>query len=371
MKNLLHVIGGLDRGGAESFLMNTIRNLDRKKFNIIIATFMPPINGKKYAHQDELDKLGIKVVSIEDNRFSKPLNFISDIRKLASAENIDILHSHIDFMSALTLIGAQQAGVKKRIAHSHNTNNSQLNSLPKKMISVVLRRFINIFATDKVSCGHDAGRFLFGKNSKFIFIPNGIDTKKFKYSKDFRTRLRTKYKINTKSTILLNVGRLEEQKNQSFLIDVFHNYHTLNPDSFLFIIGDGSQRAALENKISRLKLTKNTFLIPSLPNIHEYYSAADYFLLPSLFEGIPIVGIEAQSNGLKCLFSSHTPKETKLSDRVLFLDIDGPDDDKKWSEKITNPNSETIRTQENSDPKISSYDISKTIIKLERVYDSK
>lgn len=371
MKNILHVIGGLDRGGAESFLMNTIRNIDRKKFNISVVTFMPPTNGKRYAHQDELDKLKIKTISIKDNRFRKPLNFISDIRNIAKAEKIDTIHSHIDFMSALTLIGAKQAGVKQRIAHSHNTDNSQLSSFFKKIISVILRQLINIFATDKISCGHDAGRFLFGKKAKFTLIPNGINTHKFKYSESLRAKIRNKYNITPKTTVLLNIGRLEKQKNQTFLLDVFSDYQTINPNSHLFIIGDGSLRNALEDKICRLDMAQYVTLLPSLPNIHEYYSAADFFMLPSLFEGVPIVGIEAQSNGLKCLFSNHTPKETKLLESSSFLNVDNPDSNKKWSSKIQNPTKAANRIKSNLNNKISAYDISKTIIKLEKIYDTK
>ena len=136
MKNVLHIVGGLDRGGAEAYIMNTLRNIDRKKYHFIIAAFMNPSDGNKYAYQDELDKLGIEIVRLRDTRFSNPRDFEKQIELLVRKRGIDIVHSHIDFMSALTLAGAKRGGAEKLIAHCHSTNNAKMKSPIKKFISV-------------------------------------------------------------------------------------------------------------------------------------------------------------------------------------------------------------------------------------------
>ena len=136
MKNVLHIVGGLDRGGAEAYIMNTLRNIDRKKYRFIIATFMAPSNGDKYAYQDELETLGVEIVRLRDTRFSNPRDFEKQIEILVRKRGINIVHSHIDFMSALTLAGAKRGGAEKLIAHSHSTNNTKMKSPIKKFISI-------------------------------------------------------------------------------------------------------------------------------------------------------------------------------------------------------------------------------------------
>ena len=370
MKRILHVLGGLDRGGAESFVMNTARTIDKSKYKLTIATFLPPQNGKEYAYQEELNELGIKVIKIPDTRFSHPAKFANAVRRIIRSENIDVLHSHIDLMSALTLWGAFLGGVKHRIAHSHNTNNQRLNSGANVVVASFLRFVIKILATEKISCGCEAGDFLFGKHAKVTVIPNGIDVQKFMFSKKARAALRKQYKISPEATVLLNVGRLEAQKNQLYLLDIFDLYLKKHPQAYLFIVGDGSLKADLEKRCEELKLAKRVFLVPALGNINEYYSLADFFVLPSLFEGVPIVGIEAQASGLKCVLSDRTPAETALVPGTKFVGIN-PEDLNTWVETISEPLPTSARVKQNTDAKIMSYDITKTVKKLEKIYAAK
>ena len=363
MKNVLHIVGGLDRGGAEAYIMNTLRNIDRKKYHFIIAAFMDPSNGEKYAYQDELDKLGIEIVRLRDTRFSKPRDFEKQIELLVRKRGIDIVHSHIDFMSALTLAGAKRGGAKKLIAHCHSTNNAKMKSPIKKFISVFLKRRLNKLATQRIGCGQAAGEFLFGDNP-FTVVPNGIDIDKYKYNQSLRKKLREQYNISKDEPVWLTIGRLEPVKNQKFLVNLLNN-HFAGSNEKLFIIGDGSLHDELQKQINDSDLKNRVFLLPARGDANEYYSMADFFLLPSLFEGVPTVGIEAQVNGLKCIFSDKVAKEVTISKTSLFL----PLNEESWAKELKKKPKTTERNKGLQSESIQSYNIKKTVKKLEEIYD--
>lgn len=365
MKRILHIIGGLDRGGAESFLMNAWRNIDHKKYQFDILTFIQPRDGKKFAFEDELIKGGAKIYRVKDNRVKAPWRFEKDVAKIVKEGNYEIVHSHIDFMSALSLKGAKMGGAKYRISHSHSTFNDNLYSPVKKFASSLMRRRLNRLVTKRLACGINAGEFLYGKNQEFTVIKNGIDAEKFYFNADYRKELRSKYKLNNKTKVILNVGRLEEVKNQAWLIDVFDKVFKEQPDSALFIIGDGSLKESLKEKVNGLASKKQIFILDSQPDINKYYSMADIFALPSKFEGVPTVGIEAQASGLPCFFSVFVPKETKISDNAKFLEIDS---DKDWVKEFVNTEVQEKRNASGS--KIDKYDIHNSVKKLEEIYDS-
>lgn len=366
MKKILYVIGGLDRGGAESYLMNYLRKINHKKYQFIIATFMKPTSGNKYAYEDELTKMGVKIVRLRDTRFKKPWDFTKQIEDLVRSEKIDIIHSQIDFMSALTLPGAKRGGATNLISHSHNTYNSEFNSPVKNIASKILRRRLLKYAKVRLACGEEAGKYLYGKRAKFTVIPNGIDMESFKYDELARKKIRDDHKIPANATVLLNIGRLEKQKNQHFLLDVFKQYLSNNPNSYLFIIGDGSLRDSLLKKINDDHLSKKVFLLRALPNVRDYYMAADYFLLPSLYEGVPFVGIEAQASGLKCLFSDGTPEEAKILPTTEFLSLDY----QKWAASINKPNTAKQRINFNHIETANKYNINNSVKILEDIYDA-
>lgn len=358
---ILHVIGGMDRGGAESYIMNTIRNIDHKKYKFDILTFMAPREGDKYFYEDELKELGVNIIRVKDNRFRHPLKFIEDVQKILKDGKYDAIHSHIDFMSALTLTAARKAGVKKRISHSHNTFNSKLNSKKVRAMAVALRRKLNHEVTDRLACGEDAGKFLYGAKKEFTVIHNGIDTQKFRYNSNTRKMMRAKLGIDDDAMVLLNVGRFEEQKNQEHLIDIFGNYVRKNKTAKLVIIGEGSLKHNLEDKIASERLGGSVILLPAQDNMERFYSMADVFVLPSLFEGVPTVGIEAQTSGMKCLFSDNVPKETKLLDTAEFLSLD-----ETWSTHIValDKRGDAVKNKQ-----VQSYDIKNTVLALEKIYD--
>lgn len=365
MKRVLHIIGGMDRGGAESFIMNAWRNIDHKKYQFDIVTFMKPRNGKKFAYEDELVAGGAKILCIKDNRIRAPRKFENDIANIVREGKYEIIHSHIDFMSTLSLAGAKKGGAKTLISHSHNTYNKNLDSKFKKIASTFLRLRLNRLATRRLACGEEAGKFLYGKNADFSVIPNGINISNFSFSQKYRDELRKKYGLKKHTKVILNVGRLEEVKNQAWLIRVFEAIFEKQPDSALFIIGDGSLHDALEAKIAHSSAKERIFLLASRADINKYYSLADIFALPSTFEGVPTVGIEAQASGLTCLFSTFVPQETKVLPESRFLPIDTRQPWKKAILSFSIPNSREV-----SGKYLVKFDIKNSAKKLEEIYDS-
>lgn len=361
MKKVLHVIAGLDRGGAESYLMNSLRHINRKKYKFGVVTFLPPRDGKKFAHEDELEALGVKIYRIKDNRFRHPRKFEADIAKIVKEDGYDIVHSHIDFMSALSLTGAKKGGATKRIAHSHNTNNTKLQSKKMRLAAAVLRRKLNGVATVRLACGTEAGEFLYGKKQRFTVIHNGVDLEKFRFNGNTRRRMRQQCGFDENAVLLLDIARLEPQKNLERLVDIFGDYSRKHPEAYLLIIGDGSLKEDLEDKIASERLEGSVILMPPQNDIERFYTMCDVFLMPSLFEGVPTAGIEAQVSGMKCIFSDKVPQETKILDTTEFLPLDGD-----WLSAIT-CNKE--RNKAFRQPGMDGYDITKTVLKLEEVYD--
>ena len=326
---------------------------------------MRPRYGKKFTFEDELVAGGAKIYRIKDTRTTHPRKFENDIANIVKKGNYKTVHSHIDFMSALSLAGAKKGGAKNLISHSHNTYNKNLDSIPKKIASYYLRTRINSLATKRLACGVKAGEFLYGKGKDFTVIPNGINLKHFSFNKKYRDELREKYALSSKTKVILNVGRLEKVKNQAWLIRLFEDIYSKDRDCALFIIGDGTLREALTEQRNKSLAKKRIFLLPSRDDINKYYSLADFFVLPSFFEGVPTVGIEAQAAGLKCYFSPFVPEETQVTNNVSFIDID---DSSAWENKLLGDSID--RTRSITDARLSSFDITKSAKVLEEVYDS-
>lgn len=360
---ILHIIGGMDRGGAELYIMNTLRNIDRKKFHCDILTFMPPRDGKEYVFANELKELGVKIIKVEDNRFRHPRRFMRDVENVLRDGKYDAVHSHIDFMSCLTLSAARKAGVEKRFSHSHSTNNSKINNVAMKLVCKVLRRGLNRNVTTRLACGKDAGEFLYGKGKPFTIIRNGIDLQKFRYNANTRRMMRAKYDIDEEAIVFLNIGRFEAVKNQEQLINIFADYYRKDKRARLVIIGEGSLEQNIRDKIASERLQDVVLLLPSQDNVECFYSMSDIFLLPSLFEGVPTVGIEAQANGMKCLFSANVPSEAKLIDDTEFISLED-----NWTSHITI--SGRKRGDAFSEPSVQAYNIENTVLKLEEVYSA-
>ena len=305
-KRILQVVGAMNMGGAETFLMNIFRDINREKYQFIFLCY---IDGA-YDYEDEIRKLGGKIVRIPDTRITNPVKFTKNIEKVIRYENINIVHSHVDFSSGYSMLAAKNAGIKTRIVHAHNTSATWSKNIIKNVWFKFLKLLMNHYSTNRIACGMNAGKFMFGKKA-FKVIHNGIDIKRFRYSATDRTKIRHQLKINMNDTVFLHVGRFEAAKNHNFLIEIFNTYYASNPTAKLILLGDGSLFNTIKKKVSEFGLNDAVYMLGKKTNTEDYYSASDLFIMPSFYEGFPVTLVEAQVNGLACLVGDTIDKTVK------------------------------------------------------------
>lgn len=310
------VVCRLEFGGVESVILNYTGNMDQNNYDFHIIT--QDINDEKCV--ELFENRGFVVHKVCHKRKSIVRNII-ELWKVLKNERFDIVHSHMTLTNFYVLFLAKLCGVKACISHSHNSLDS--NSAVRSEIYRILRCLNCICATHYFACGQDAADFLFGKkNRKRVMIfNNAIEMKRYQFTLERRERIRDKYHIGDKICIG-HVGRFMEQKNQLFLLDVFAKYHESVPESVLLLIGDGELKEDIINKIKVLNLEKDIVMTGNINNVNETYSAMDMFLLPSFFEGLPVVIIEAQAAALPCLLSDLIDVRCKMTEDIEFISID-------------------------------------------------
>ncbi|MBP5674790.1 glycosyltransferase [Candidatus Saccharibacteria bacterium] len=355
--NILYTIWAPSYGGAERFVLNLVKTLDKKKYNITIFSD----STEKGPLQKDFEASGAEVIYAKHSRFTHPLKYKKQLRKIINDKKIDVIHANDDQNMIFPLLAKLKE--TKFIAHAHNTKFQFTRSrIISGFTTHMLSKYITKHSDLRLSCGKEAGQKTFCGKS-FEIIPNGIELGKFKFSSSVRQKMRKKYGIDDNTIVLLNVGRIVEQKNHVFLLDVFNEYYKLNKDSKLVIIGDGKE--SIKDKIKNAEPKENILLLPSQENISNFYSMADFFVMTSLFEGLPIVAIEAQANDLKCIFSDTITKEADCSGSSKFLPLE--DSPRKWANALYRMNSKRTNSK-NSD--IKKYDIKNISKQIDKIYSS-
>ncbi|WP_029509681.1 glycosyltransferase [Leuconostoc lactis] len=323
MLNVLQLPGNLSKSnGRMTVLMNVYRQLDKEKIQFdFLATLTSEEN-----YIDEILSLGGRVFFLEETEISIK-NVRKSMEKILSENNYDIVHYHAISEWGISIDIPYRKKIKV-ISHSHATklSDSFLKSFRNRIYT--LNTFL--FSTQFAACSTEAGDKLF-LGHKFYNAPNVVNTKKYKFNLNNRLKYRAEWEVTDDILVLGNIGRLAKQKNQIFLLNVLQKILDEGVEAKLVIIGDGSQKEILNNKIKELGLTKNVVLVGEVSNPNDYYSAMDVFLLPSLFEGLPMVGIEAQANGLPAIFSDTTSKEVNMFD-AKFMSIH-QNNVEKWADQ--------------------------------------
>jgi len=327
-----HIIGKWLGGGVESVVMNYYRHIDRTKIQFDFICDEDSTN----IPYEEIEKLGGRVILIPP--YQKLFKYHNKLKKILKDGNYKIVHSHINTLSIFSLFAAKCAGVPVRIAHSHSTTNKK--EKKKNLLKQVLRPFSKVFATDYMCCSELAGRWLFGNKEydkgNVYLLNNAIDLDKFKYDEKIRSEKRKKLNISDDTLVIGHVGRFVEQKNHRFLIDIFNEIHKQNSNSILLLAGQGPLMEEIKSKVESLGLEKFVIFLGQRNDIDELYQAFDVFCLPSLYEGLPVVGVEAQATGLLCIFSDDMTKETKVLDTTEFLSL--KQSAEEWADTIIEKN---------------------------------
>lgn len=308
---ILQCVSNMDRAGIETMLMNYYRNIDKEKiqFDFLVN------KSKKGAYDEEINQLGGKIYvspGLKPFTYSKYLNYL---RVLNLKNNYKIIHCQNEVMGYYALKAAKEINIPIRISHSHNTT---IPSDYKFPIKLYCKSQIEKYANVNVACGKDAGNFLFRNN--FKIIKNAIDTDKFIYNTDTRKRIRKNFDIENKF-VIGHVGRFEKQKNHKFILKLIKKINIKSNNYIFILVGDGKYFNKFKNKVNKMGLSKNVIFTGNIPNVNEMYSAFDAFILPSKHEGLPVVGIEAQTCDLICFFSNRVTREIKILDSTKFLKL--------------------------------------------------
>lgn len=308
---VLHVVVNMNRGGAETLIMNLYRNIDRTKIQFDFLTC------KKGIFDEEIESLDGRLHRIPYITEGGPFKYNKALENFFKTHpEYKIVHSHLDKMSGLVLHSAKRAGVPIRIAHSHNTRSE--GNLLAKGIKWFAGNLILQKATDYLACSKAASQWLFKQRSNQTFIlKNSIDLHTFKSTLGIREKIREQYNIKKDHFVIGHVGRFCHQKNHDFLIDIFFNVLRINPDAILVLVGEGPLKDKVRRKAANMGLLNNVLFLGIKENIQEILQAFDCMVFPSHHEGLPVTLIEAQSVGLPCLISDRITNEVDVEANLI------------------------------------------------------
>ena len=357
-----HIIGKWLGGGVEAVVMNYYRHIDRSKIQFDFLCDEDSTN----IPYEEIEQLGGRVILIPP--YQKIFKYQKELIRIFKENNYKIVHSHINTLSVFPLRAAKKAGVKVRIAHSHSTTNKK--EWKKNLLKQVLRPFSKVYATDYMCCSELAGRWLFGDKAyasgQVYLLNNAIDLDKFKYNESLRKEKRKELGISDDTIVIGHIGRFVAQKNHTFLIDIFNEVHRKNSNSLLLLVGQGPLKEEMENKVRELKLNDSVRFLGQRNDVNELYQAFDVLCLPSLYEGLPVVGVEAQASGILCILSDDMTKETKVLESTKFNSLEN--NSLNWAELILNSVESYKRSNTSEKMTESKFNIDVEVKNLENYY---
>lgn len=315
---VLHVIGAMDRGGAETFIMNVYRSIDRDaiQFDFLVH------EDRECAYDAEIKELGGNIyrlprftgINLFDYR-KKCQRFFSEHREYS------VVHGHIGSSAAIYLAEAKRAGLFA-VAHSHNTNSKGLAHIPFAVMSYPTRYIAEAF----FACSPEAGVDRFGKRittrAGYRVVNNGIIVDHYRFSEARRTDARIKLGLDESTPVFCHVGRFASQKNHPFLFKVFARIVSLCPNAQLLLVGGGSLEEDYKGQVENLGISAQVRFLGILDDVASALMASDVFIFPSLWEGLGIAAIEAQASGLPCLLSSSLPEMSKVTPSARFLKLE-------------------------------------------------
>lgn len=361
MIRILQVVSNMDRAGIETMLMNYYRNIDR---NVVQFDFL--CNKKKIgAYDNEIISLGGNIYhspGLNPLKFRKYKKYMKEL--FFQHNEIKIIHVHNGALGQYALYCAKKNNIKVRIFHAHGASISKDLKLPLKL---VCKSQINKTANQYFACSTAAAKCYFGKKhiNDFTYIRNAIDTSKFIFNQKTRNEIREKNNLSDKF-VIGHVGRFMKQKNHKFILEIFQKVSQIRKNAVLVLIGDGELLPQIKQYADKLKIKDKIIFMGNIASVNEWYQAFDVFILPSIFEGLPVVGIEAQVADLKCIFSDNITKEVNIvEENTLFISVK---DKEKWIDTLINFSIKENRIDRTNDFIKANYEISCEAKKLENIY---
>lgn len=359
---VLQILGIVAGGGVEAVIMNYYEHIDRTKvqFDFIVH------NDNKIDITPKVEAMGGRVYKVTPY-YKNPIAFMYGIYKVIRNHHYRIVHSNMNTLSAFPLFVAWLAGVPVCILHNHST--SSPGETKRNIMKYILRPFARFFANHYLACSQLAAVWMYGKDladsGKVTVINNAIDFSKYAFHPEKRKTLRKALGLGDEF-VVGHVGRFMFQKNHAFLLDAFAAALKKKPHMVLLLIGDGQLRPKMEEKAQQLGIGAQVKFLGIRSDVQDLYNVMDLFVLPSHYEGLPVVGVEAQANGLSCLFSTAVTRETKLTKNAVFFDLSQGAE--RWAEKIVSCTGERNLEVE-QEMREAGFDIDASALKLEHMYE--
>lgn len=309
MIKVVHIVTRINVGGLSTFLCNYYKNMDTSKIKFDVVAIQ---TNEKQSYHDLLVGLGCRVFYMPNNLFFRLLFLI----KLFLRNKYDVAHSHIQVQSVFYLLISKFCGIKARIAHSHWSKENP------GVFNGILKFLLNKIVSLRAGASELALQAVFGLrySKKGVVIPNAIDLDEFAYSEITRQKYRADMVLENR-LVVGYVGRLSYQKNIPFLLNVFSKLLHSCPEAMLMIIGDGEESDQMNKQIAELKLANNILWLKEREDVNQLLSVMDVLLLPSHFEGLPLVLVESQASSLHAIVSDYVTKLIDITPYIHYLPI--------------------------------------------------
>lgn len=332
--HVLHVLGGVGLGGAESRIMDLYRQMDREQIQFDFLVHQSDTSVRKpQFYDEEIQSMGGHIYVLPKFKVYNYFSYRKAVKAFFAAHReFRVVQGHMTSTAGIYLPIAKKAGIPVTVAHARNAGVVKgLRGLATRFF----RRGLAKKADYCFACSALAGQDVFGGEAmnagRVKIIHNAVDVDRFSYNEKARQETRAQLGISDE-LVLGHVGRFEYQKNHPYLLDVFAAVCRERPDARLLLLGDGEDRAAMEEKSRQLGVADRVHFLGNRGDVARFYQAMDIFLLPSFFEGLPGVLVEAQAAGLRCLVSDTVTGEAKATDLVTYLSIGEPP--ARWAKEI-------------------------------------
>lgn len=340
---ILHIVGKMDRAGAETMLMNLYRHIDRSKIQFDFITF----SSDKGDYDDEIISMGGKIIPIVAK---EPISRMLKLTVfLKNNPEYQVVHAHMLLSNAFYLLAAKKAGVKHRISHSHSTSNGKTGLVNKVYEKWSL--FVNrTLSTQKIACGSLAANYLFGDAKDVLVLPNAVDVDKMiSIADSSRDYIDDHFSKSSKDLgiKIIQVGRLSNVKNHDFSLKIASELKNRKVNFTMLVVGQGPLEDQLKSKVLKANLQDSIHFLGVRNDVAELMASSDYMIMPSLYEGFPVVLVEAQTVGLTSIISNNISPEVNLGlELVEFLPLTNIS---TWADRLelpktSNNNSEQIKS---------------------------
>ena len=357
---IMHFVSGLISGGVEEMLYNYCKYLDHEKYEFIVVYQHKPVE-TCIAKIESIGCRTKRITARNENFFGK----IRDSIAIIKDEKPDIVHTHMNLMNFCALYAAKKCGVQVRISHSHI---AEKNKGPFFcMMAYICKKLCIKYATDLLACGIEAGKYLYGKamkKGKVTILENAIDLQYFQKDEILEKQFREKYEVLNKF-IIGHVGRFSYQKNHEKLLGIFHEILKIKENAVLLLVGTGELEEQIKKKAEELNISDKVIFYGTTSNMKEIYSVIDVFVLPSRFEGFPVVSIEIQAADIPAVFSNTIAQSCKITEAIKFCDLKLSDE--QWAQVVIE-HYQKFKTSDLTEL-YKLYDIKSKVKKLDEIYE--